>query len=162
MTRSDWPRVVLCWVIGLNELLGGAIGLYVSLPEYLRVARFIPVVNQGFILLGIVLFAVAIIAGLLLMDGRPQGWNLSLWVQGLQILSIQTSVLLYELVLGCYLRLSTEATHLGALNLSFGGGFNAAVTIGPAQNVESFVVSLNLLAILAFAVLVWLRPRRPV
>lgn len=161
MARPDWPRVVLCWVIGLNELLGGAIGLYVSLPEYLRVAHFIPVVNQGFILLGIVLFAASVIAGLLLIDDRPQGWKLSLWIQGMQILAIQTSVVLYELVLGVYLRVFTEATRLGALNLSFGGGFNAAVTIGPARNVQSFVLSLNLLAILAFGLLLWLRPRRP-
>jgi hypothetical protein len=161
VVRPGWPIAVLRWLVGLNQLLGGAIGLYVSVPEYLRVARFIPVVNQGFILLGIALFTLAVLSGLLLIDGRRQSLAMSMWVQALQIVAIQTPFVLYQYLVGLYAVISTQATRLGALNLTFGAGFDAAVTIGPANNVTSFVVTLNFIAVLSLVFLIWLRLRRP-
>lgn len=159
MAGLGWPAFLLRIGLGANELVGGAAGLYVAVPLYLRAARYLPPVNQALILFGIALFVLAILAGLLLIDGRRQGWVMSMWVQALQVLGLQTTVFLYDYLIGFYGRVTTEATRLGALNLTVGAGFDAAVTIGPAANVTSFVVTLNFLAIVSLVLLWWLKPR---
>lgn len=99
-------------VIGMLQIAGGFFGLAQVGQHLLAGASGMHLVIE---VIGAVLYAFVLIAGLLLVAGDGRGQSLSLWAQGLQIPLIASPVLSYALHTGAFANIyvTLPSAHLG-------------------------------------------------
>lgn len=140
-------RNFLFRLIGILEVAGGFFGMV----NMLR--RLIPFGSHDSIVavIGLVLYAFVLVAGVLLLEGSERGVSLSGWAQLMQLPLIATPVLSYALHCGAYVNVFATlqmAPRLG-LDWHFGSeGFLLAVA-GPGIS----RLGINLLALLSWLAL---------
>jgi len=148
MRTSPWLKV-----IGWSEVLGGAAG-FVLLPVTLMQQRqpgFPPGgrVPPAWYAMGAVAFAASLVAGVLLLRGRPLGARLSAGLQALQVVQVGTQAFVYQYVTGLQVLLLVTP---GGWRLSPGVnvGFAALPPPGPYP---AWSLGINFFALAALAVL---------
>ena len=140
-------RNVLFRLIGILEVAGGFFGIVNMLRRLLPFGSHDSLVA----VIGLVLYAFVLVAGVLLLEGSERGVSLSSWAQLLQLPLIATPILSYALFSGGYVNVYATLhlpVHLG-LDWHFGSeGFLLAVA-GPGVS----RLGINLLALLSWLAL---------
>ncbi|WP_243042166.1 hypothetical protein [Dyella sedimenti] len=140
-------RNFLFRLIGILEVAGGFMGLVAMLRRLLPFGSHDSLVA----VIGLVLYAFILVAGVLLLEGSERGVSLSGWAQLLQLPLVATPVLSYALHSGGFVNVYATLhlpVRLG-LDWHFGSeGFLLAVA-GPAVA----RVGINLLALLSWLAL---------
>jgi len=141
-------RRFLFRLIGILEIAGGLYGVVQMLRRLLPLGS----AHDGVVaLIGLVLYALVLVAGVLLLEGSEAGVRLSRWAQLAQLPLIATPVFSYGLHAGGFLNLyiTLQATPRLGLDGSFAThGFMLAVA-GPALS----RLGVNLLALMSWLVL---------
>jgi hypothetical protein len=99
-------------IIGMLQIAGGFFGLAQVGQHLLAGASGMHLVIE---VVGAILYAFVLVAGLLLVAGDGRGQSLSLWAQALQIPLIASPVLSYALHTGAFVNLyvTFASAHLG-------------------------------------------------
>jgi len=139
-------------LIALNQLLGAALVMGAIIVAAVQEASPL----QPFHVFGSFLIAgIASTAGILLWRGLPRGHFLSLIIQGVQVLGINTFTQTYHIELGAEVNLAFITvgpnTYLG-----FDSGIRGVFAIWTWSGLAANVLTINLLALVAFIYL-WRR-----
>ncbi|MHA6206099.1 hypothetical protein ACXU4B_16860 [Dyella soli] len=141
-------RNFLFRLIGILEVAGGFYGMVTMLRRLLPLG---PAHESLVAVIGLVLYAFVMIAGVLLLEGSERGVSLSGWAQLLQLPLIATPILSYALHCGAFVNVYATL-HLPmrlGLDWHFGSeGFVLAVA-GPGLS----RLGINLLALLSWLTL---------
>ena len=141
-------RQILFRLIGILEIAGGLYGMASVLP---RLLEFGPLRSAAYGLIALALYALVLVAGVLLLENSERGIRLSSVAQLLQLPLIATPIFSYAFYCGAFINLFAvlhmpvrpELTwHFGsqALNLAFAGP-------SPSH------LGVNLLALLSWMIL---------
>lgn len=141
-------RTILFRLIGILEVAGGFYGVAVMLR---RLLPFGGAHTSLVAVIGLVIFAFVLLAGVELLAGSERGVRMSRWAQLLQLPLIALPVFSWGLHSGAFINVfaTLQATPRLALDWSFGSqGFMLAAA-GPAVS----RLGINLLALLSWLVL---------
>ncbi|BDU19837.1 hypothetical protein DYGSA30_12940 [Dyella sp. GSA-30] len=148
LDEAKLVRSILFRVIGIFEIAGGLYGVAQMLH------RLLPLGNTNdtiLALIGLLLYAFILIAGVLLLEGDGRGVSFSSWAQVLQIPLIATPVFSYALHATAFINVfaTVQSSPRLSIDWHFGSqGFVLALA-GPAVS----RIGLNLLALLSWLVL---------
>lgn len=142
-------------LVGLIQIVGGGLGLYFVARAFFGEASPQPVADVIYAVAA-VLFLISLLAGIQLLRVRKSGVYLSFLIQFLQLIQIQTQVIIYQFFSGA--DLVAGITVLDG-DTSFGFNFNILASSlsfyapAPAGSLSGVQIYLNILALVIF---VWL------
>lgn len=145
-------RRPLMKIIAVLEILGGVVGLAVV---FVFSSAFLP--SPFAVILGALMFSLAILAGILLWRERPIGCWLSFVIQVLQIPWLAFDHLYYRFVAGVALTIGLRGDRI-TLGSYLGGVFNVAFERGDDVH-QLNVIALGACLYLARFLPIWHKPR---
>jgi hypothetical protein len=141
-------RSILLRIIGVFEIAGGLFGLVACFHRLLPLGGTFDAIVA---LIGVVLSAFVLVAGVLLVEGDGRGVSLSIWAQLLQVPLIATPVFSYALTSGAFANIYMTVQHAPRLGFDWHiatHGWLLAFA-GPAVS----RIGVNLLAVVSWIVL---------
>jgi hypothetical protein len=141
-------RSFLRRIVGVFEIAGGLFGLVAMVHRLLSFGGTLEILVA---VLGVVLFAFILIAGILLIEGDGRGESLSIWAQLFQIPLIATPVFSYALHSGAFVNVFMTVQRYPHLGFDWHIGSHGWLFAFAGPGVSR--IGVNLLAVVSWIIL---------